>query len=79
MYDEKHKMEKNLENIRLFLIFFENYDLNEILFIKEKYFNELFSSFDEETFVRQLAKHLQAIPLHEAERFYLCCRQVTCE
>ena len=30
IHDEKYKVEKNIENIKLFLVFLENYDLNKI-------------------------------------------------
>ena len=45
-YDEKTRTEKSIENIKLFLSYFENINLNNILFIKENYFNEIFDSLD---------------------------------
>ena len=45
--DHKTKMEKTLREIKLFLLFFENFDINNTLFIEDKVFNDLFESFDE--------------------------------
>ena len=41
------KIEQSLREIKLFLAFFEKFDINKTLFIKDKIFSELFESFDE--------------------------------
>ena len=46
-YNEKEKTEQSIANIKLFLTYFENINLNNILFIKENYFNEIFDSLDD--------------------------------
>ena len=40
-------MEQNIKNIKSFLNFFEKFDVNNTLFIKDKVYNDLFVSFDE--------------------------------
>ena len=45
--EQKLKIEQSLHNIKAFLNFFENFDINNTLFVKDKVFNELFNSLDE--------------------------------
>ena len=47
MISHKDKVEKSIKGIKSFLNFFENFDINNTLFLKNKIFNELFNSFDE--------------------------------
>ena len=45
--NHKTQMEINIRNIKTFLTFFEKFDMNSTLFIKDKVYNDLFVSFDE--------------------------------
>lgn len=44
---KKKTIEENLQNIKIFLYFFEGFNINNILFIHEKCYEELFNSFND--------------------------------
>ena len=46
-FGQKLDIKRKFKDIRLFLNFFENFDLNNILFSEEKYLNEIFNSIEE--------------------------------
>ena len=65
---KNQRNEESLKCIKLFLSFFENFDINNTLFIQEKCYNEFFNSFNE---IKNLKKDLNFLINGENESVQL--------